>query len=146
MIIEVQNKSFEIGFVNNYVHELYTKMVNKISDIATQPNEISELIIEQKEKVKDIVNSIQIIKINKEYHKKMRDIELKAREMAKETVAYRQEIIKEVLETNNYVYDEQWWLRKTSTEDCNDFMQTCIKKDYKPSGSSVKKKSSIGTD
>jgi hypothetical protein len=61
-------------------------------------------------------------------------------ERKNEVLEARQEVIEELLESNGLKYDGDWWDKKTSPEDVNDFLLACLNKDFVPGkDSSVKK-------
>jgi len=139
MILIVREKEFDIKLVNNFVHEQYTKMVEESGELQCVPDSIAEAEEEYKEKI-ETVDKEQQKALKKEYRDKVKAINSRVSVLVKNLIDTRQDIIKELLESNDYEYDVQWWLRKTDTEDCNDFMNACIKKDFDFSQSNVKKK------
>ena len=141
MIIEVRDQEFKIDFINNYVHEKYSELSDFISDLVALYNDITTIAEDQKVKQEEL-SLKELMLYNKDKKIEIKNIESSAKVLKKNIIDLRQEIIKEVLETNKYEYIHEWWLRKTSAEDCNDFMGACIKKDFKPDGSTVKKKPS----
>jgi hypothetical protein len=60
-------------------------------------------------------------------------------ETTKRLVSVRKELVKEIVESNGYEYEENWWSRKTSPNDLNGFVFSCVSKDW-DSGDKIKKK------
>lgn len=121
MLLTLRGKEFEIEFVSNYVHELYSKM--------------RDLSFRQAGIVGEIQDSAK--------SKDIEDVQRLTGEVARnnaEILRLRQEILKELIESNDLEYDESWWLRRTGPEDVNDFIVTCLNKDVSLDGSRVKKK------
>jgi hypothetical protein len=124
MKIDVRDQSFDITFVNNYCRERYQDMLTLIDEVSGIP--------EQYEVIKDSEDS------DKAKLSKMKELNSKQHELTKSITEIRTEIIKELLETNEYEYDQKFWKRKTDVDDLNDFMLTCMQKDVKGKGSKKK--------
>ena len=124
MKIDVRDQSFDITFVNNYCRERYQDMLTLIDEVSGIP--------EQYEVIKDSED------LDKAKLSKMKELNSKQHELTKSITEIRTEIIKELLETNEYEYDQKFWKRKTDVDDLNDFMLTCMQKDVKGKGSKKK--------
>lgn len=111
MKIEVRSKIFDINFVNNYCREQYTKLVDLVDAIADIPDEVSNLNDDEKK------------------FKKIKDLNRKQKELTKEIVDRRKEILIELLETNDYEYDAVFWMRRTDVNDINRFIIQAMEMD-----------------
>ena len=107
MRMQVRDKSFKIDLVNNYVHELYSEMAGLSFDLS------------------DVSSDVEEVKTRAEF----KELRLGYKLIAKQIVELRDQIIKELLESNGYNYDSTWWKRKTSVNDLNEFVLACVKKD-----------------
>src|SRR6056297_978211 len=113
MQIEVRDKSFDITFVNNWSREKYQELLEYIDELSDLPGKFDDIDKSEKDR-KEKLNTLQ-------------------HELVRKITDLRFEIIVELLETNNYEYDDKWWKRKTDVEDLNNFMLTCMQKDLKKS-------------
>ncbi len=125
MDFKVRDRTFKINFVNNYCREQYQAMLDTVDDLADLPLEIEEITEDKKLSDKEAIS-------------KLRDIKKRKRELVKQTVDIREDIMTELLTTNNYEYDRNWWLRKTTANDINDFVLGCLQKDLTGKGSKKK--------
>jgi hypothetical protein len=121
MTLEVRGKKFEINLVNNWVHEQYMVIIQLVSEMTNNADLYSYATDD------------------KEGEKKLRAIEKRRYEIKDTLIQLRREIIKEIVETNGYEYDEKWWTRSTEPDDINEFMTACIGKDASKGQSSKKK-------
>lgn len=126
MKIKIQDKEFKIELVNNYVHQLYEEikelsieLIGKSDFLQAQLTEYSKNPDREKKKSLDL----DLDEFNKFKNEKRKEI-----------AKLRMEIIEEVLTTNNYNFEEKWWLRRTEPDDLNNFMLACIQKDAKTEG------------
>jgi hypothetical protein len=117
MKLTVRDKTFKIELVNNYVHELYSELVNLAVDLSDHMADTTQ--------IKDRAT--------------YKEMKIQYRALAKESVKTRDDIVKELLESNGIEYDEKWWKRRVGVNDINDFMLTCIQKDQGESKPSTKK-------
>lgn len=124
MTLQVRDKEFDITFVNNYVREQYQEILSLSDEISELPDQIEEL------EKQDLSKS--------ELKKELKKVNKKRTELIKDIAAVREDIVRELLETNGYEYDVSWWAHKTDANDINDFMLDCIMKDV--SGGGTKKK------
>ena len=118
MRVEVRGKSFDIDLVNNYVHEQYSKLTEMSYDLVSLADEVGNL------QPGEIAAGVKRIRA---------DSNAKKRELCE----VRDDIVRELLESNGYEFDGEWWKRKTSPDDMNEFMVECVKRDSK---GTVKKK------
>ena len=125
----VRNKTFKIDFVSNYVHEKYTELVALVFELSdnTKIDEAYELL---KSKVKDDNEKAKSI---------LKDVDIKRKKYVKDITEIRREIIKELIESNGIDYDFTWWSKRTSPDDINSFMLSCIKQDLQDSKPTKKK-------
>lgn len=110
MEIDIRGRVFKIEFVNNYCHEKYSEMVKLAFDLSDRENEIKAA-----GELQDARTAID----------RMKEI-LTA---PKKLVELRNEILLELLETNGYEYDKNFWERKTSPNDINELVAEAIEKD-----------------
>lgn len=115
MKFEIRGKTFDITFVNNYVREQYALLLDLSDEISDLPDKINE--IDQSEA--GVV----------EKRKAFRGVKKEQRELVKQISEVREAILKELLETNGYDYDAEWWRRKTTANDINKFTLDCVQKD-----------------
>lgn len=125
MNIEIRGQSFNIDLVNNWCLEKYQDLMDiaiKITSFDDEVREIAESEIDKKE-------ATELLKAKvKEY-----------RQLSKDSISIRNEILVELLESNGLKYDSNFWMRKCGTNDINKFVTTCIKKDTSESKGSKKK-------
>lgn len=124
MKLDVRGKEFDITFVNNYVREQYQEILSLSDEIGELPDKIDKL------KDKDLLRN--------DLKKELRELNRERTELIKKIALIREDIIKEILETNGYDYDKSWWSHKTDANDINDFMLTCVMKDVSKNGSKKK--------
>jgi len=119
MKIDVRGKSFSIDLVNNWVHTKYTDMSDTIADLQEKADEVQELI-------------------GPTYRKQNREIRKDVSKLKRQVVEVRQEIVRELLESNGYEYDPRFWDREVNADDINGFVLAAITKDMeylpKPKG------------
>ena len=123
MKFDVRGKVFDITFVNNYVRERYTEMLELVDDLSDHPDKMSELM-EGEDRA--------------EMRHGLRHIKEEQRRLVREIAEMRADMLNEILTTNDYPYDAEWWKRKTDVDDINNFVFDCIQKDVK--GDKPKKK------
>lgn len=133
MTFTVRDKQFDVTFVNNWTREAYQQMLEATDDLVGLPDEADEIgengKLDPRERVKAI-----------------REIQKRQRALVRKIAELRTAMVRELLETNGYEYDEKWWSRKTDADDMNDFALGCLQKDVKREGDPKKKRSSTGTD
>lgn len=122
MTFDVRGKSFEITFVNNYVREQYNEMLLVTEDLAATPDEVAELPTDDSQPSR----------------KKRRESRLRRRELVRRISDLREDMLRELLETNGYDYDRGWWMHKTDAEDINEFVFSCNQKDVQSTPSKKK--------
>lgn len=124
MQIDVRDKSFDITFVNNWCREKYQEMLEYIDEISELPAKYDEIKDADKDK------SVKL--------KELKELNTHQHDLTRLITQVRTDIIKELLDTNGYEYDEKFWKRKTDVDDLNDFMLTCMQKDLSKSTSKKK--------
>lgn len=133
MTFTVRDKQFDVTFVNNWTREAYQQMLEATDDLVGLPDEADEIgengKLDPRERVKAI-----------------REIQKRQRALVRKIAELRTAMVRELLETNGYEYDEKWWSRKTDADDMNDFALGCLQKDVKREGDPKKKRSSTETD
>lgn len=129
MKFNVRNEVFNITFVNNYAREQYGLLSELSLDLVNLADDIKEASEE--------LNSGNITM--KDMREKLREFEKQRKSIRVEITGLREEILKELLESNDYEFDKHWWTRKTGVEDVNDFVLQCMQMDVK-SGVTSKKK------
>lgn len=139
MILEVRRKEFEINFVNNYVHEKYTEMLELVDILSAQPDIIEDLAVEGQKKKDEAEDSGDKKEIEKHYKAEIQKLSQEVYRVRKDILKIRTEIVQEILESNDIEYDSNFWNKKVSRDDINDFFLECVRKDF---DSSVKKKES----
>lgn len=134
MTVQVRSKKFEIDLVSNWVlreygrlHELSIQLVQMQVDIAGKAQNLAdEIQTAELEEAQE--KQAEIVKLKDEFDAKQREI-----------VNLRNNIVQELLVSNDIEYDEEWWDKRTGTEDINDFLLKCANKDVKKSKASKKK-------
>lgn len=126
MLFGVRDKEWDITFVNNYCREQYQEMLDAVDEIADLPAEVDEVSddesVDRKEKIKRI-----------------KELRVKQRALVRKIADIREDIVRELLETNGHEYDKTWWSRKADADDMNTFALGCLQKDVK-AGNTAKKK------
>ena len=141
MTITVRDKDFQIELVNNWVTEKYNELFDLASfDGAEYVSTVEDLNKEGLEESEKVETRKEKREIKEKYKELLRIEHQKAIKVRDDIIKLRQAIIKELLESNGYEYDNDWWLRRASVEDNNDFMTMCLKQDFEPIGSTVSKK------
>jgi predicted transcriptional regulator len=131
--LEVRGQVYKIDLVSNWVRKKYSEMVEVSGEIQVLTSTIGDIV----SRLKKIENAQELPELQKEAEHAKQEIQEKTKEIAE----IRDEIIREILESNGHDYVRDWWEKKTSPEDINDFIITCLNKDYEPGkDSSVKKK------
>jgi hypothetical protein len=124
MQLDVRDKSFDITFVNNWCREQYQEMLCLIDEITTIPAQYEEIRNSEKS--------------GKQQLEEMKTLNTRQHEVTRQVSELRFGIIRELMETNGYEFDERWWKRKTDVDDLNDFMLSCMQKDIKGNGTKKK--------
>ena len=122
MTIEVRGQEFKIDFVNNFCREQYQQMLEAAEELTEIPERIAA------------VDGVDVAAAKAEFRK----LRAEQKELVQRIGALREEILRELVETNGYDYDRNWWLHKTDTNDINRFVVECIRKDLKDEGSKKK--------
>lgn len=134
MVYTVRGKDFKINLINNWVSNEYQKMVKISDDSIALQGKIGKLA---KDSVKEGIAEVEAKKIYDEILKLKEDFSSKCDDI----LILRMEILKEIIVSNDIEYDENWWIRRTSSEDINDFILSCLKDGYEPGeDSTIKKK------
>lgn len=131
MITKVRNKEFNIGLVSNYVHKLYSELVDASFSLSECSRNAQNKAFDRAEKIKKKPKIAEVKEMNKEFTKDIERLDAEIRALTAEVTSLRMSIIKELVETNDYEYDFDWWDRKTAPNDLNDFMLKCLGKDQK---------------
>jgi D-alanyl-D-alanine dipeptidase len=124
MVFDIRGEKFDVKFVNNYVRERYNDMLQLVDELTDLPEEVEEITSEDRA----------------EMRRGFRDIRKRQRAITKDITEIRRDMLNEILTTNGYEYDSEWWRRKTDVEDINTFVFDCIQKDVKSDGKQSKKK------
>lgn len=130
MQIVVRDNIFEIDLVNNWVREKYDDMLGLVSDLTGIGDEVDLLIKEAEGKT--LIEQKEIGLKIKEKSKELRTVK-------KEIGTLRNDIIRELIESNELKYDLNFWDRKCDVDDINNFMLTALRKDVAQGGTSKKK-------
>lgn len=136
MELTIRKQTWKIDLVNNCVHELYREMSEACTEIAY----ISKDLGDKKEIVESLKTTEAIRAWTEDNNQKCTEATEKLQRLSRRVYALKYEIVQEVLESNEHVYDEKWWKRKTTPEDMNDFILFCIRKDHKGDSKTSKKK------
>lgn len=140
-VLKVQDRTFKIQFVSNWVHQEWSKLQNTITDFIKKGDELQKLIDKSREiseklleEKPDVKNTEKFLNSNTEFVNISKKIEAKQKELLsidpKEFFAKRMELIQEICESNDIEFDKKWWQRKTEPNDLNEFIRVCVKKDY----------------
>lgn len=126
---EIRGKEFKIDLINNYCTKLYSEeFIPAITELGQI--DIDKEIKDRGEKLVGLKGK-ELREGFKTQGAEIKEIQRKAQDTAKKVCTIRAELLQELLESNNYEYDEKWWNRRTSVEDINDFVLTCMKPGYK---------------
>ena len=97
-----KEQSFKLDFVSNYCHLKYGELVDLSFTLSDTIEEA------RKEALLDIRKPFA----RTEYVKKNRELETKIKSL-------REEILRELLETNDYTYDAGWWMHNATPAEVN---------------------------
>lgn len=131
MIVTVRDKEFNIGLVSNYVHKLYSELVDNSFKLSGCSKNAQDKAFARAEKLEAKPKLKEMKAMNVEFNKDIEKLNTDIKALTAEVTGGRLAIIKELLETNDYEYDSEWWDRRTCPEDLNDFMLKCLGKDQK---------------
>lgn len=126
MTFNIRDKEFKISFVNNYIREQYTEMLNLADELADLPDVVDEIVED------DTKNKMQ-------KRRELRDLKKEQRRLVREIAEIRDDMLNELLTTNGYDYEREWWKRKTDVNDINRFVLDSIQKDVNADEASKKK-------
>ena len=113
MLFEIRGREFKIDFVNNWVTRRYGEMTQLSYDLA-------DLVSES-----DITN--------------LKEARIKMNKIKDEIVGIREEMLEELLTTNGYEYDKEWWDRKAGPDDVNKLVVESIRGEVPETKPSKKK-------
>lgn len=117
MLVKVRNKEFNIDLVNNEVNRLYQE-INETSLEMTQISiDIKSMTAERKKDDRPFTE---------EETKKIETLSERVKAARFELIDKRWKIIKELMETNGYDFDFDFWNRRTGPEDLNQFVFDCL--------------------
>lgn len=132
MDFTVRGEKFTIELVNNWVLEKYSEMAETLASTIPKSVEVQQ-ISEENQKETDLAKA-------QERLKKALEIKAEMNEANQKAVDIRQAILQELLTTNGYEYDIEWWLHKTDPDDINEFILCCVQKDRETTGKTGVKK------
>ena len=118
--LDVRGRTFKIGFVSNYVTINFAKIDEKIriaNEYRTKSNEITSKV--QQGKMTFDEGKAQLEGFTSELN-----------EVTEGVIESRFDLVREILTTNDYEYDEKFWQRKTTPADLNAFLYACYTKDF----------------
>lgn len=124
MTFDIRGNEFKVTFVNNYVRERYNELLQLVDELSELPEQMEDVA-----KAED----------RGEMRRGFRDIKKEQRRLIREIAEIRHDMLNEILTTNGYEYDPEWWRRKTDVDDINNFVFDCIQKDVKDAPTSKKK-------
>jgi len=127
VLFGVRDKEFDITFVNNYCREEYQRMLELVDELTDLPEEVDGLTEDESIERRDKLA-------------KIKEIQKRQRSIVRDISGAREAIVRELLETNGYEFDEKWWSRKTDADDMNTFALGCLQKDIKGSTGGAPKK------
>lgn len=136
MTVQVRSKKFEIDLVSNWVLREYAKL----HELSIQLVHLQVEIAGKAQETADAIQQVDDVEKAQEMQQSIIDMKDKFDEKQREIVMLRNDIVRELLESNDIEYDGEWWDRRTGTEDINDFLLTCVNKDVKSDGKRSKKK------
>ena len=102
--ILVSDKTFTIGFVSVFARRSAVEYQSAVSELL----------------------QIQSIKDDEEREKKISGLSI---EDLEHKIKLRDDVIENILISNGYDYDSDWWDKWTSYSDQNEFIQICLMKD-----------------
>ena len=140
MVVTVRKKEFNIELVSNYVHKLYSELTEASFELSETSNELQEVGIKHIQDIKGVKDKDEIKRMNEEFNSIVVQENKRIKDLTKEIISKRWLIIKELIEVNGYEYDAEWWDRRTSVDDLNNFMLECMGNDKKDSKAYGKKK------
>jgi len=130
--LTVREKVFNIELVNNYVHQLYADLQNKTQMIIEMGGDLDE---RRKDFLEDAEENItdrkKVRELKRTFRAEQKEIKAEMKSLSLDMADVREQMLEELCETNKYPYDAEWWLHQTSTDDVNDFVIDCLKKDVK---------------
>lgn len=122
MTITVQDKTFIINLVNNYVHEQHNKLVEMSHELSQLGDDMIETANE--------VNKLKPFTAEKKQAKKeLAEIKAQFDKIKNDITVYRWDILKNLCISNKIEFNENWWMNETGIEDINDFIIACVNKD-----------------
>lgn len=101
--IEIGGKEFAIKFVSVFAR----KRANDLFSMVDKITKLSQLDTEEKDKAMDALSEVEL----------------------KEVLDSRGDCIENLVTSNGYEYDADWWEKNTAYEDQNQFIYLCILKD-----------------
>lgn len=131
MIINVSGFKFDIKFVPMIVHDLYSDIMDLTSRLMQIPSEIEDQGILSEDEAKDKTLA-EKIRIKHNYSKIVNDLMKEVKENKTAICEKRFKAIQTIIEKNGYEFNRKWWEEDIDIECHNDFLLTCIKKDYEP--------------
>lgn len=124
MVFDIRGREFDITFVNNFVREKYNEMLQLVDDLSDLPDEVEEIKSEDRAEMK----------------RGFRELKKRQRKLVRDIADVRHVMLEEILTTNGYEFDREWWRRKTDADDINNFVFDCIQKDVTKDAPTSKKK------
>lgn len=126
MIVKVRGKEFRIELVSNYCHRVYDEIVMAVASLTSLNVELHRKRIEYLEMLEAKKDKKELIeKYANDFNKAAEKVE----QLKTEILAKRKDIIKELLESNDIEFDFEWWDKRTSQDDWNSFVLSCLDPD-----------------
>lgn len=142
MIVKVRKKEFNIELVSNYVNKLYTELTEASYNLSELSYALRDSAEKRQKDLKGIKDLDKIKELNAEFNDEVLDYNSQLKEQTSIVTSKRWLIIKELIESNDYDFENDWWDRRTSVEDLNNFMLECLGNDQKENKKSYGKKKS----
>jgi hypothetical protein len=120
--LNIQDKTFNINFTSNYVVHAWNEQSKEISRVNSMVKELSDI---QGKIESGTVTIAQATKRIEEITEAVNEIG------SAEFFARRLDIVAEILITNAYEFDREWWERRTEPSDVITFIVSSISKDVK---------------
>jgi len=141
VIFDFDGKRFTIGFVSNYVQQLHAKLINLTQELQSVPADMQqvqdEVIVacaeymdgpDGKEDV-SFKSKVAQARIRIEGNKKETKLREKMQTITAEMIKVREEILKEILTSNKYEFEPDFWYKQIESIELESFLRISLEKD-----------------
>ena len=123
----IGTRDFTFSKVNLLCSEMWMQIAEKLESYGDIPARIEEAGTDFAGELLDAGTSREKIRAKQNYNRKKREIREEAKRDAAEAEKLRFEIIKELLDLNNYEYDDDWWKKNASDDDIDDILLEVVR-------------------